>query len=71
MGVHVISHKFKKFDCAKNFINTVIRQFQNKANQRNIYDFDDYIIPPIFFDTPKSFILIELQFCENNEIKSK
>ena len=29
------------------------------------------IIPPNFFDIPKSFILIELSFCENNEMKSK
>ena len=28
------------------------------------------IIPPVF-NTPKSFILIELSFCDNNKIKSK
>ena len=55
----------------KRFINSVIRQFQDRSNQRNIDDFDDYIILPNFIDIPKSFILIELSFCENNEIKSK
>ena len=51
-------------DYPKHFINSVIRHFQDKSNQRNIDDFDDYIIPPIFFDMPKIFILIELPFCE-------
>ena len=40
------------------------------SNQSNIDDFDDYIISPNFFDIPKSVILIELPFCENNEIKT-
>ena len=66
-----ISHKYEKADYPKRFINSVIRQFQDRSNQSNIDDFDDYIIPPNFFDIPKSFILIELPFCENNEIKSK
>ena len=38
-----------------------MRQFQDRSNQLNIEDFDDYIITPNFFDTPKSF---ELQFSE-------
>ena len=66
-----ISHKYEKADYPKRFINSVIRQFQDRSNQSNIDDFDDYIIPPNSFDIPKSFILIELPFCENNEIKSK
>ena len=41
------------------------------SNQRNIDDFDDYIIPSNFFDIPKSFTLIELPICENIKIKSK
>ena len=44
-------------DYPKHFINSVIRQFQDKSNQRNIDDFDGYIIPPIFFDMPKNFYL--------------
>ena len=60
-----------KLDYSKRFINSVIKQFQDRSNQSNIDDLDDYIIPSNFFDIPKSFILIELPFCETNEIKSK
>ena len=63
-----ISHKYENDDYPKRFVNSVIRQFQDKSNQRNIHDFDDYIIPLNFFDIPKSFFLVELPFCENNEI---
>ena len=66
-----ISHKYEKTDYPKRFINSVVIQFQDKLNQRNADDFHDYIIPPNFFDTTKSFIFIELPFCENNEVKSK
>ena len=58
-------------DYPKRFINRVIRHFQDNENQYNIDDFDDYIILPNFSDMPKSFILIELPFCKNNEIKWK
>ena len=50
---------------------SVMRQFKDKSNQPNIDDFSNYIIPLIFLDLPESFILIELPFCENNEIKIK
>ena len=69
--IKFISHKHEKADYPKRFINSVIRQFHDRSNQSNIDDFDDYTFPPIFFDIPKSFILIELPFCENNKIKSK
>ena len=69
--VKFISHKYEKADYHKGFINSVARQFQERSNQHKIDDFDVCIIPPNFFDIPKSFILIELPFCENNEIKSK
>ena len=69
--IKFISHKYEKAGYPKRFINRVIRQFQDRPNQRNIDDFDDYINPPNFFNIPKSFILIELPFCENKEVKSK
>ena len=50
---------------------SVTTQFHNMSNQRNIDDFDDYIIPPNFFNIPKSFELIELPFSQNNELKTK
>ena len=71
--IRFISQKYssyEKADYPKRFINSVIRQFQDRSNQSNIVDFD-YIIPANFFDIPKSFILIELPFCETNEIKPK
>ena len=66
-----LSHKYERADFPELFINSVIKQFQDRSNQSHIDNFDDYIIQPIFFDIPKSFILIELTFCEANEIKSK
>ena len=69
--IRFISHKYEKADYPKRFINRVIRQFQDRSNQSNIGDFNDYIVPPNFFDILKSFILIELPFCETNKIKSK
>ena len=55
--IRFISQKYssyEKADYPKRFINSVIRQFQDRSNQSNIDDFDDYIIPPNFFDIPKS-----------------
>ena len=53
--IKFISHKYQKANYLKRFINSVIRQFQDKWNQSNIDDFDDYIIPSNLFDIPKSF----------------
>ena len=69
--IKLISHKYDRADYPKSFVNSVIRQFQEKPNQHNIDDFDEYIIPPNFFDIPKPFILTELAFCGTHEIKSK
>ena len=69
--IRFVSNKYEKDDYPKGFINSVIGQFQDNSSQSNIDDFDDYIALPIFFNIPKSFIIIELPFCETNEIKSK
>ena len=69
--IRFICHKYEKPDYLKRFMNSVIRLFQDRSNQSNIDDFDDYIITPKFFEIPKSFLLIELLFCETNEIRSK
>ena len=53
--IRFIFHKYEKADYPKRFTNNVIRQFPDRSNQSNIDDFDDYIIPPNFFDKPKSF----------------
>ena len=47
--IRFISHKYEKAYYPKRFINSVIRQFQDRSNQSNIDDFDDYIIPPNCF----------------------
>ena len=67
----LISHKYEKTDYPKRVIDSVIRQFQNKSNQRHLDDIDYYITPSNFLVIPKSFILIELSFYKNNETKSK
>lgn len=61
--IKFISHKCEKGDYPKGFINSAIRC--------NIDDFDDYVIPPNISNIPKFFILKELPFFENNEVKSK
>ena len=62
--IKFVSRKYEKADYPKRFSNSVTKQFQDKSNQRNIGNFDDYIIPPNFFDIPKSFTLIKLPFCK-------
>ena len=46
--IKFISHKYEKADYPKRFINSVIRQFQDRSNQSHIDDFDDYIISSIY-----------------------
>ena len=46
--IKFISHKYEKADYSKRFINSVIRQFQDRSNQSHIDDFDDYIISSIY-----------------------
>lgn len=60
--IKFISHKCEKGDYPKGFINSGIRC--------NIDDFDDYVIPPNISNIPKFFILKELPFFENNEVKT-
>ena len=46
--IKFISHEYEKADYPKRFINSVIRQFQDRSNQSHIDDFDDYIISSIY-----------------------
>ena len=58
--IKFISHEYEKADYPKCFVNSVIRQFQDRSNQSNIDDFDDYIIQQNFYDITKFFASIEL-----------
>ena len=57
------------------FIDNVIRTFKerNIVDQNNVAgdNDDEPLLPPYFFEVNKSFILLKLPFCQNNEIKSK
>ena len=57
----LIRRKYQKADYLKCFINSAIRQFQDKSNEHNIDDFYDYLILVDFCDIPKSFILTVLK----------
>ena len=72
--VEVIREKYKKAGFPIRFIDSVIRQFESRietdtTNQEE----ESFIIPPYLFEenTSKPFILLELPFCESNELKSK
>ena len=55
--IKLISHEYEKADHPKHFVNNIIRQFQDRLNQRDIDDSDDYIIPLNFFRFSKIFYL--------------
>ena len=49
------------------FINSVVNEFQKGKE----YGDESFIIPPSLFEITKSFIFVEIPYCELNEIKSK
>ena len=55
--IKLISHEYEKADHPKHFVNNIIRQFQDRLNQRDIDDSDDYITPLNFFRFSKIFYL--------------
>ena len=72
--VEVICGKYKKAGFPIKYINCVIRQFQTQMdNEITNLGEESFIIPPYLFEenTSKPFILLELPFCESNELKSK
>ena len=50
------------------FINSVCNDFLNKDNNHENIDF---VIPPGFFDVKPAVILIEIPYCDKNEVASK
>ena len=63
----IIKKKFLAADYPNKFINSVIKTFIEKENQKE----EEYLIPQNFFEIPKPIILIEIPFCVKNEIASK
>ena len=63
-----IKEKFQAANFPSRFINSVCNDFLNKDdNHENI----DFIIPPGFFDVKPPVILIEIPYCDKNELASK
>ena len=58
-----IRHKFLNADYPPRFINSVIKQFNDKLRE-NSNEEDDCILPPDFFEIKKQVILVEVPYCE-------
>ena len=69
--IQTICKRFIKTDYPRAFVNSVINQYNNKTKKQLIDNEDDYIIPLYLFEEEKLFVLQELPFCKQNEIKSK
>ena len=69
--IQTICKRFIKTDYPRAFANSVINQYNNKTKKQLIDNEDDYIIPLYLFEEEKLFVLQELPFCKQNEIKSK
>ena len=53
-----------KANCPLRFINSVVNEFQKGGDE-------SFIIPTSLFQIAKPLILVEISYCELNEIKSK
>ena len=51
------------------FINSVIKQFNDKLSEKPNEE-DDYILPTNFFEIKKQFILTDVLYCEKNKTSS-
>ena len=67
--VREIRNKYSKADYPIRFVNSIINKFQDESINNN--QEDSFIIPPYLFEESKSFLLLELPYCELNESKSK
>ena len=63
-----IKEKFLAANFPSRFINSVCNDFLNKDNNHENIDF---LIPPGFFDVKPPVILIEIPYCDKNEVASK
>ena len=65
-----IRQKFLNTYYQLRFINSVIKQHNDKLSEKSNEDYD-YILLSDFFETKKQVILIETPNCEKNETSSK
>ena len=56
-----------KADYPLRFVNSVTNEFRNGKECGD----ESFIVPPTLFEITKPFILVEIPYCELNEIKSK
>ena len=63
----MIKKKFMKADYLLRFINSVVNEFQKGKECGD----ETFIIPPNLLEMAKSFMFVEITYCELNEIKSK
>ena len=61
-----IRKKFLNADYPFRFINSVIKQFNDKLSEKSNQG-DDCILPPNFFEIKKQVILIEVPYCEKKQ----
>ena len=73
MEVQIIKFTFKSVGYPLPLDNVICTFKENNiVEQNNINDSDDEpFIPPYLTEVNKHFILLNLPFCQNNEIKSK
>ena len=66
-----IKTKYRKADFPQRYVDSIIRQFAEE--QQKATDSDSFLIPPGMFDEEeeKGFLLVEIPFCEKNEILLK
>ena len=67
--ISIIKTKYLNADYPIKFIDNVINQFQSAQEEKN--NNEEYLIPPFLFEEPKETIMIEIPYCEQNEITSK
>ena len=65
--IALIKEKFMKADYPLCFINSVVNEFQKSKECGD----KSLIIPPSLFEITKSFILIDIPYCELNKNKSR
>ena len=65
-----IRRKFVNADYPLRFVNSVIKQLNDKLSEKWNEE-DDHILPLNFFEIKKQVILIKIPYCEMNETSSK
>ena len=68
--MYTMRQKFYNTGYPSPFTNSVIRDYEHKQNKRQDQE-DKYIVPPNFFKMVKESILVEFQYCPQNELVAK